>query len=385
MIDVLREALALDAVARARETGTSSSKVYEDRRAAAFIQNIHHFRDDALVSQEAPVEKVAVFDEAQRAWDVEQTSKFMQQKKGQLGFSMSEPEFLLSVMDRHLDWCAIICLVGNGQEINTGEAGIEEWLRALKRSFPHWQAHIPDSLAHSYQLSEVVTAPALHLATSLRSFRAERLSDFVGHIIAGDMAAARKVKSLLTNFPIYITRDLEQARQWLRAKRRGTERTGLLASSNAARLKPHGVFVKAKIEPAKWFLAPSHDVRSSDVLEDAATEFDVQGLELDWACLCWDANYRRVGNQWQALQFKGTRWLAVNDEARRTYVANAYRVLLTRGRQGMVVFVPEGSNEDTTRAPEVYQAIYAFLKDCGLDDLESINSDRGLRLQLAAG
>ncbi|HUH88768.1 MAG TPA: DUF2075 domain-containing protein [Pusillimonas sp.] len=385
LVDVLREALALDAVARARQTGTSTSKVQEDRRAAAFIQNIHHFRDDALISQDAPVEKVAVFDEAQRAWDAEQTSKFMQQKKGQLGFSMSEPEFLLSVMDRHQDWCAIICLVGNGQEINTGEAGIEEWLCALERSFPHWQAHIPNNLVHSCRLTEDVTAPALHLATSLRSFRAERLSDFVGHVIAGNAAAAREVKGTLTNFPLYITRDLEQARQWLRSKRRGAERTGLLASSNATRLKPHGVFVKAKIEPAKWFLAPNDDVRSSDALEDAATEFDIQGLELDWTCLCWDANYRRVGDQWQALQFKGARWQAVNNEARRAYVANAYRVLLTRGRQGMVIFVPEGSNKDATRTPAVYQAIYAFLKNGGLDDLESINSDLEPRFRLAAG
>ncbi|MDR2187901.1 MAG: DUF2075 domain-containing protein, partial [Azonexus sp.] len=365
LVDVLREALALDAVARARETGTNTSKVQEDRHAAAFIQNIHHFRDDALVSRDAPVEKVAVFDEAQRAWNAEQTSKFMRQKKGQLDFSMSEPEFLLSVMDRHQEWCAIICLVGTGQEINTGEAGIEEWLCALERGFPHWQVHMPNTLAHTRRLTKYVTAPALHLATSLRSFRAERLSDFVGHVIDGDTAAAREIKGALTNFPLYITRDLERARQWLRSKRRGSERMGLLASSNAARLKPYGVFVKAKIEPAKWFLAPSDHVRSSDSLEDAATEFDIQGLELDWTCLCWDANYRRAGDRWQPLQFKGTQWQTVNDEARRAYIANAYRVLLTRSRQGMVVFVPKGSSEDATRTPTFYQAIYAFLKDCG--------------------
>ncbi|WOK37307.1 DUF2075 domain-containing protein [Sphingomonas sp. C3-2] len=369
LVDVLREALALDAVARAREDGVKTSKTQEDRRAAAFIQNIHHFRDDALASRDAPVEKVAVFDEAQRAWDVEQTSKFMQQKKGQIGFSMSEPEFLLSVMDRHEDWCAIICLVGGGQEINTGEAGIEEWLRALERSFPHWQVHLPESLAHPCQLTDEVSTPALHLATSLRSFRAERLSDFVGHVITGNASAARQVNKELTNFPLYVTRDLDQARRWLRSKRRGAERAGLLASSNAARLKPHGVFVKAKIEPAKWFLAPSDDVRSSDALEDAGTEFDVQGLELDWTCLCWDANYRRVGDGWRALQFKGTRWQAVNDEARKAYVANAYRVLLTRGRQGMVVFVPEGSDEDATRMPTVYDDVYSFLVECGFAPL----------------
>lgn len=369
LVEVLREALALDAVARAKETGRSTSKTVEDRNAAAFIQNIHHFRDDALTSRDAPVEKVVVFDEAQRAWDLEQTSKFMQQKKGQIDFSMSEPEFLLSVMDRHEDWCAIVCLVGSGQEINTGEAGINEWLHALERSFRHWQVHLPGSLNHSCRFVDEVTAPALHLATSLRSFRAERLSDFVGYVIAGDAAAAREVKATLANFSLYITRDLEQARRWLRSKRRGAERMGLLASSNATRLKPHGVFVKAKIEPAKWFLAPSDDVRSSDTLEDAATEFDIQGLELDWTCLCWDANYRRAGDAWQALQFKGTRWQVVNDEARKAYVANAYRVLLTRGRQGMVVFVPEGNEDDATREPAVYDDIYTFLLKCGLEPL----------------
>lgn len=370
LVDVLREALALDAVAKAREAGQSTSKTQEDRRAAAFIQNIHHFRDDALTSEAAPIEKVAVFDEAQRAWDVEQTSKFMQQKKGQLGFSMSEPEFLLNVMDRHEDWCAIICLIGGGQEINTGEAGIEEWLRALERSFPHWRVHLPDTLAHACTIGEEICAPELHLAISIRSFRAERLSDFVGHVVAGEADAARELRSSLTNYPLFITRDLDQARRWLRAKRRGNERAGLLASSNAARLKPHGVFVKAKIEPAKWFLAPSADVRSSDALEDAATEFDVQGLELDWTCLCWDANFRRSGNAWQAQQFKGTRWQSVNDAARRTYVANSYRVLLTRGRQGMVVFLPEGSDDDVTRPPEAYNQIFDFLVRCGFEELQ---------------
>lgn len=374
LVDVLREALAMDAVAQAKEAGRSTSKVLEDRRASAFIQNIHHFRDDALASQSAPIEKVAVFDEAQRAWNVEQTSKFMQQKKGQLGFTKSEPEFLLSVMDRHDDWCAIICLVGGGQEINTGEAGIEEWLRALERSFPHWHAHLPKGLDHSYTLPNAVITADLHLATSIRSFRAERLSDFVGHLIAGDAQAAREVRAQLQAFPLYVTRNLADARKWLRAQVRGQERAGLLASSNAARLKPHGVFVKAKIEPAKWFLAPGDDVRASGALEDAGTEFDVQGLELDWTCVCWDANYRRNADNWQAQQFKGTRWQVVGDPARQVYVANAYRVLLTRARQGMVIFVPEGSADDGTRPPAVYDEIYDFVRSCGFDLLDTVRN-----------
>ncbi len=370
LVEVLREALANDAVAIAKEAGEKTSKVKETRRASAFIQNIHHFRDDALSTEAAPIERVAIFDEAQRAWDVEQTSKFMQQKKGQLGFSMSEPEFLLSVMDRHDGWCAIICLVGGGQEINTGEAGIEEWLRALLRSFPHWEAHLPETLEHGVQLGHEITAPALHLATSLRSFRAERLSDFVGKLIEGDAEAARAISTELKDFPLLITRDIEAARSWLRSKVRGNERAGLLASSNAVRLKPHGVFVKAGIEPAKWFLAPPSDVRSSNALEDAASEFEVQGLELDWTCVCWDGNFCRTDNRWETLQFRGTQWQGVNDPARQTFIANSYRVLLTRARQGMVIFVPKGSANDKTRTPRMYDAIFEFLRLSGFQPLQ---------------
>ena len=369
LVEVLREALASDAVSTAKEAGERTSKVEESRRASAFIQNIHHFRDEALSTGAAPVERVAIFDEAQRAWDVEQTSKFMQQKKGQLGFAMSEPEFLLSVLDRHDGWCAIICLVGGGQEINTGEAGIEEWLRALQRSFPHWQAHVPETLHLSVKLAEEVSAPALHLATSLRSFRAERLSDFVGKVIEGDAETARAIGAELKDFPLLITREIEAARSWLRSKVRGNERAGLLASSNAVRLKPHGIFVKAGIEPAKWFLAPPEDVRSSNALEDAASEFEVQGLELDWTCVCWDANFRRNNDGWDTLQFRGTQWQGVNDPARQTYIANSYRVLLTRARQGMVVFVPEGSLVDETRQPKSYDAIFEFLVLSGFQPL----------------
>lgn len=383
LVDVLREALAMDAVENAKNAGRTTSKVQEQRRASSFIQNIHHFRDDAIASLSAPVEKVAVFDEAQRAWDVEQTSKFMQQKKGQIGFAMSEPEFLLSVMDRHDDWCAIVCLVGGGQEINTGEAGITEWLRALERAFPHWQAHLPPALESSCLIPDQISAPPLHLATSIRSFRAERLSDFVGHVVAGDASEARRVAADLPSYPLHVTRDLETARRWLRGKRRGQERTGLLASSNGARLKPHGIFVKAKIEPPRWFLAPPDDVRSSNALEDAGTEFDVQGLELDWTCVCWDANFRRGSDGWQPMQFKGSRWQGVNDEARKAYIANSYRVLLTRARQGLIVFVPRGSEDDATRPPPTYDEIFRFLLDCGFVELPAqIANPRGAVTQV---
>lgn len=364
LVDVLREALTKDALEQARNRGERPSRPNEERKAAAFIQNIHHFRDEALRSSEAPVGKVVIFDEAQRAWDVQQTSRFMREKRGQFDFAMSEPEFLLNVMDRHDDWCAVICLIGGGQEINTGEAGIEEWTSALDRSFPHWQAFAaPGVLGPTEQLERKA---ALHLATSIRSFRAERLSDYVAAIIDGNAERARELKASLADYPMALTRSLPTAKAWLRIHRRGTERAGLLANSNALRLKPEGIFVKARVEPPLWFLAPASDVRSSDALEDAATEFEVQGLELDWTCVAWDANLRRDDSVWLPMAFRGSAWQRVNDEARQRYIANAYRVLLTRARQGMIIFVPPGDEADETRRPSWYDEVAEFLAACDI-------------------
>lgn len=368
LVEVLREALALDAVSRAKQRGERTSKTIEHRRASAFIQNIHHFRDEALTSPNPPIEKVAIFDEAQRAWNADQTSKFMQQKRGQTDFSMSEPEFLLSVMDRHDDWCAIVCLIGGGQEINTGEAGVSEWLNALRRHFDRWEVHLPPAIQNDLEELSTVSAPELHLSTSVRSFRAEKLSEFVGRLIEGNLEEARSIAEKIERYPLLLTRELEEAREWLRKQRRGSERTGLLAHSNGARLKPEGIFVKSKIDPGKWFLSDQIDVRSSDALEDAATEFDVQGLELDWACVCWDANLRWHSG-WSFHRFRGSRWESINDQSAQTYLANAYRVLLTRSRQGLVVFVPKGTENDPTRPPSEYDKIADALTKAGFASL----------------
>lgn len=378
LVTVLREALTLDAIAQKKAIpgAPRPSKAAEYQKACAFIQNIHHFRDDNLVTDQPPIEKVVVFDEAQRAWNVDKASQFMRER-GHTGFSMSEPQFLLSVMDRHDDWCTVVALIGGGQEINTGEAGLVEWLEAIAANYPEWEVHLPEQILgreylgdgageHAMLSIEPIKTGALHLTTSVRSFRAEKLSEFVGAIIDGDAPRARELIDKLSNYPIVLTRDLTTAREWLRQSRRGPERAGLLASSNAMRLKPEGIYVKAKIDPAKWFLAPPDDVRSSDALEDVATEFDVQGLELDWACVCWDANLRRSADAWETLSFSGSAWQRVNDERRRAYLLNSYRVLLTRARQGMVIFVPQGNDEDGTRPKASYDGVRAFLERCGI-------------------
>jgi hypothetical protein len=375
LVAVLREALARDESVR-----DGFPKKEALRKVASFIQNIHHFRDNAIRDPTPPFERVVVFDEAQRAWTRDQARKFMQ-KRGHNDFDMSESEFLISVMDRHDDWCVVVCLIGGGQEINTGEAGLVGWMRALRERFTGWDVYISNRLsdpdyigdheaAEILKSLEVTETSELHLAVSMRSFRAEALSDFVGHIVENRPAEALRAYSEISDrYPIWLTRELDQARQWLRDQARGSERFGLLASSGGNRLRPEGLHVRAKIDAPTWFLNDRSDVRSSFYCEEVATEFDVQGLELDWAGVCWDADFRYGNGRWSSLGFRGTRWQQVNGAEAQLHLKNAYRVILTRARQGMIIFVPHGEVEDPTRLPVYYDQTYAFLKMCGLRDL----------------
>ena len=371
LVDVLQEALARNQVEQAKESGARLSKAQALRSARTFVQIIHRWRDNYLIDETAPEGRIVVFDEAQRAWTKQQTSNFMRQKKGQANFSMSEPEFLLSVMGRHSGWCAVVCLIGGGQEINKGEAGIDEWLLAASNNKANWKVFVSDRLTSADTFDGVPKLPTnstkdrrLHLSTSIRSFRAEALSDFVGAMLDGDVAQAQTLKSQLVNYPILLSRDLNEVRSWLRNKARGTERYGLVASSNGIRLRPEGIHVKSSIEPQNWFLNGKEDVRASYALEDVATEFDIQGLELDWVGMCWDANFIRAGNDWSIRRFSGTSWKYVNDEHRRKYTLNSYRVLLTRARQGLAIFIPKGSTEDKTRLPLWYDETFEYIQTC---------------------
>lgn len=381
LVAVLREALARDTVARASADGVPIKKGEARQRVAAFIQNVHHFRDDCLADTGAPPEHVVLFDEAQRAWTLEQTTNFMARKKNRPGFDQSEPEFLISCVDRHQDWAVVVCLVGGGQEINTGEAGISEWLDAILQRFQGWEVHLSPSLTESEyrsadSLKKVLALPAtkrnqhLHLATSMRSFRAESLSKFVREVLDLEIEAAKKtLAEFVARYPIKISRNLGLAKQWLRDQARGSERYGIVVSSQAQRLKPHAIDVRVKADPVKWFLDGKEDTRSSYYLEDVATEFQVQGLELDWACVVWDGDLRFNRTGWSHHEFKGTRWNRINKLERQIYLKNAYRVLLTRARQGMVLVVPEGNDEDPTRAADFYNPTFNYFKSLGIQEL----------------
>lgn len=382
LVRVLQEALARDKVVQDKANGKKTTKTAAHSEVKAFVQNVHHYRDAYLVDERPPADHVALFDEAQRAWNLQQTAAFMKQKKNRPDFEMSEPEFLISCIDRHQDWGVIVCLVGGGQEINTGEAGISEWVEALNRSFPDWHIHISDRLTdseyeadkvlqHIGQRPNVFFDANLHLAVSMRSFRAENVSLLVKQLLDVDPQGARStLAGLSEQYPIVITRNLDAAKAWLRLQARGSERYGMIVSSQAARLKPHCIDIRPKVDPIHWFLNGKDDVRSSYYLEDIVTEFDVQGLEVDWSCVVWDADFRFTGHGWDQYAFKGDKWQRVRQKARQLYQKNAYRVLLTRARQGMVIVVPHGDVDDPTRLPVFYDPIYTYLKSLGLAELQ---------------
>lgn len=410
LVEVLQEALTRDYIRRERikakkEGGKACTKEYAKSRVKAFIQMIHHYRDLYLEGTEVidneirpiegyfqshadkayiPAEHVAIFDEAQRAWTGDELKRFMREKKGIRDFPYSEPEYLISCMNRQLDWGVVICLVGNGQAINKGEAGLTEWIESISRSFKDWDVYMSKYLLESGDINEAELAlieqqlksrENLHLKMSMRSFRSEKVSIFVNQLLALQRDEAAETLKELENYPIVITRSLDKAKQWLRDHARGSERYGLLASSKAERLKAISINVRYQPDFVHWFLEDDTDIRSSNALEDTLTEFKVQGLEIDWACVAWDADLRLNENQtaWQHYQLRsGTRWQNINKPINQQYQINAYRVLLTRARQGMIIVVPNGDNgvpPDETRKPEWYDGIYNYLRSIGIEEI----------------
>ncbi|HLH19268.1 MAG TPA: DNA/RNA helicase domain-containing protein [Bryobacteraceae bacterium] len=370
LVRVLSEALARD---DRKRTGNSISE--SRRRVSTFIQNVHRFIDAHFSSLKPPQDRVVIFDEAQRAWNREQSLKKFNRDR-------SEPEVILDIMDRHPGWAVIVALVGSGQEINTGEAGLGEWGRALADRRGRWKVmasplvleddggFVGDLLFESTPKEiQVLNDAAMHLSIALRSYKAQAVSEFVDNLLFRQADAARSALTRCSGFPIAITRDLATAREWLRWRQRGSRRIGLIASSGGRRLRAYGLDVRLELDVENWFLNDSSDVRSSYYLEVPATEFGIQGLELDWTGLCWDIDLVPHSADWQMRAFKGTHWQTVRDETRRRYILNKYRVLLTRSREGMVIWVPCGDHKDPTRPISAYDTIAEYLKSCGIAEL----------------
>ena len=388
LVTVLQEALARDKVQREKDQGRRLAKDTALREVRSFIQIIHHYRDEYVGNNQVPTERVAIFDESQRAWTQQEISSFMARKKGVREFPWSEPEFLIGTMDRRSDWATIVCLVGGGQEINKGEAGLSEWFDSLKRSYPHWDVYAAQNLddseyLHGRSWQEMTSGLRLtidndlHLATSIRSFRSDKVSLLVKEILDNDLEKAKATyQELKGKYPIYITRDLDKAKNWVKTSARGSERYGLFASSNAARLKPRGIYYakdRSSLSPENWFLNGKDDIRSSYFLEAVASEFETQGLELDYAIVAWDADLRIENGRWTHNQMSNRlsppNWSRIRSENNVKYLTNAYRVLLTRARQGFIIYIPEGATDDATRLPAFYDETFNYLKEIGIQEI----------------
>jgi hypothetical protein len=378
LVDVLRAALKKSVKSESKLKGVKPSKI-ADAAINALIQSSYAFKNDNIKHNSPTVEHVLLFDEAQRVWDKEQMTK----KHKDADMSVSEPHLLLSIMDRHKDWAVMICLVGLGQDIYDGEVGIGEWFRCGIEDFTNWELfYSPEIFTQSEDKNINVNmikncnrcheTSGIHLNTSIRSFRADAQCKFVDSLLDNEPENAKKVyESISQKYQIYITRDYNEAKKWARSQVRGSQRCGVLACSSAQRLKPEGIYVPKDIDVKNWFLAPSDDLRASNMMEVVASEFKVQGLEVDWAVVCWDADLRRKENSWDYYNFRGTKWTHRNKLEQQRYLLNSYRVLLTRARQGMVIFVPKGvdKEEDPTRDYSFYNSIYQYLVSCGIREL----------------
>lgn len=381
LVEVLREALKIsvrDSNKQKKITLSKHEKDMVDESINGLIQSSYEFKKAHARDLRPITDKILIFDEAQRVWNQQKMSS---KHKEDPMLAVSESHLLLSIMDRHQNWSVMICLVGLGQDIYDGEVGINEWFRCGIEDFPEWEMFYSPEIFSQVEDKNIDrkmiencerchTVPELYLRTSIRSFRADKQCKFIDYLLDNSPEKAKEIYDAISEkYPVFVTRDFEKAKQWVRKQVRGSQRSGVLACSSAQRLKPEGIYVPTDIDVKNWFLAPSDDLRSSNKLEIVASEFKVQGLEIDWGIVCWDADLRRnnKGNDWDHYSFRGTKWMHRNKPEQQRYLVNSYRVLLTRARQGMVLFVPKGVDpeEDPTRDAKYYDDIYKYLIKCG--------------------
>jgi hypothetical protein len=377
LVKVVREALVRDY--RSRNGGTRAAA---ERKVRTLIQNMHEFVREEYDRAGPPKEHAIIFDEAQRAWTADRNAKKFKR-------NVSEPQMVLDIMDRHTDWAVVIALVGGGQEIHEGEAGLAEWGRTLAAVPSKWEvwssreAMNGGSSVAGNSLFETTPPPdlslrlepMLHLAVSIRSYRAQLTSDWVNAVLAGDAVTAKKLAGQCPDFPFVLTRSLSAAKKRLNEVARGERRCGLVASSDAARLRAEGLEISTGFRRAYpyefWFLNGRDDVRSSYQLEVVASEFEIQGLELDAVAVCWDGDllYDNARSSWRCSKFWRTDWRSIQKNSIRTQIRNKYRVLLTRARVETVIWVPFGIFSDRTRNPDGYNATTDFFEECGAKSL----------------
>jgi hypothetical protein len=374
LIHVIRSAIERDIKSR------GGSQEQAKHQAGAFIRPVHTLIGEFAKGQcGAPPEHIIVFDEAQRAWNAVTTKD---------AHGRSEPEIFLEAVEQREEWSAIIALVGGGQEINTGEAGLSEWGKALNSRQKGWTVAVsPEALSGSDAVAgqrlfvdsieshlRIIEEPTLHLSANVRSIRAQWLGKWVNDLLTTPSQLSQMDSS--DEFPVYLTRDLEAAKAWIESRAEGQQRTGVLASSGAKRLRSLGIELskgfRDGVDFAHWFLESRGDIRSSCQLEIAATEYECQGLEIDWSLVCWgqDFLFDPKRNDWRFRNFSGSKWQRVKKTDTQQFVRNKYRVVLTRARRGMIVFVPRPCTSDPSRDEPLLDDTATLLLSAGVTLLD---------------
>ena len=379
LVEVLNKALAQSFRSQSKSSISWAHTGYrrEDARFVTSTANYkivkaHNFLGKRTVVHRQEDGRILVFDEAQRTYE---KGKMVLREK----LPDHEADLILETQKSAYPTggAVVVALIGHNQAINGGEMGIQAWLDAIERK--GWSFSISD---HTLDLAEIGDSSLWknhkrrwilengHLNQSMRYYRNAELEQWAGCVLEGNVPGARLATDKLAKHSdcIWITRNLADARKWAKKQTVGTQRCGLIASGQARRLAAEGLFVELKPSIADWMLAPSSDVRSSNALETVQNQFQVQGLELDFCVVCWDADLRRESDKWASYKISGSKW---QKDALLEVAKNSYRVLLTRARKGMIIFVPQGdqNGEDETRLPTFYDEIWKFLIKCGAKEL----------------
>lgn len=387
LIHVIQEALVRDRYSSLKGTDDEETKENIKKKVEVLFQIILHYRKSIITEDDPPHERIVVFDEAQRMWDQHEADKNIR-LLGLPPRGKSEPDLLIGHMDKLDEWAVILCLLGGGQEINKGEDGLIEWLKSIKTNFPHWNVFVPPEISTKEYLGDISADTALdlvnktfidelHLKTSTRSFKAGNFSKMINHLLDRETSQVKEIvkefneKDDKEKYHLLITRDIQTAKDWVKKKVRGNERCGIFTTALSHRLWPEGIVKRGQREfnELGWWLDNEEHIDSSLALEIPCTEFFSQGLELDWSIFAWDACLRPNNSDWDYLRFERSKWKKITNETKRKYLKNAFRVLLTRARQGMIIFVPKGDENDKSRLPEFYDRIYNDLKEIGIREI----------------
>jgi len=387
LINVLTEALGRDAYKNFPNKFPNKNRAVNDVK--SFIQDLHAFKRELISKKQKSIdENILIFDEAQRVWDSVKLSEWLVTKKASDSYyGLSEADLLFNIF-KDKEWGVIIALVGLGQDIHTGENGLGVWFKSLLEKNTDWEIKLSKEIFNqaadnisSYKEvllknKRVSDCDGLYLRTCIRTPRAKNLSDFSEALLNNQPEKAKMALPRFDDYPICITRSLQTAELYLLANRKRKERCGKLCSSNSKILGriSHSFDNIDTWHFANWML-DENGRDSSNSLTFSASEFNIQGLELDWGLLGWDMDMYYFKGKWNQQKMLTPKRFCESSDIVKKHILNTYRVLLTRARKGLIIYIPKTNDfEDPFNVSSYFDSTYEYLKSCGIKDIDQDKS-----------